>query len=91
MSVFELSRVNAINGGETVGITSGLITADMWSNAYRYYVADVSRREKSEDIVPKSITLIGTNNTAITMDYICFVVFERKIKINMLDGSLVRD
>ena len=63
MSVFELSRVNAINGGETVGITSGLITADMWSNAYRYYVADVSRREKSEDIVPKSITLIGTNNT----------------------------
>ena len=87
----ELSRVNAINGGETVGITSGLITADMWSNAYRYYVADVSRREKSEDIVPKSITLIGTNNTAITMDYICFVVFERKIKINMLDGSLVRD
>lgn len=87
----ELSRINAINGGETLGITSGLITADMWSNAYRYYVADVSRREKSEDIVPKSITIIGTNNTAITMDYICFVVFERKVKINMLDGSLVRD
>lgn len=89
--VNELSRINAINGGETLGITSGLITADMWSNAYRYYVADVSRREKSEDIVPKSITILGTNNTAITMDYICFVVFERKIKINMLDGSLVRD
>lgn len=87
----ELSRINAINGGETLGVTSGLITADMWSNAYRYYVADVSRREKSEDIVPKSITIIGTNNTAVTMDYICFVVFERKVKINMLDGSLVRE
>jgi hypothetical protein len=87
----EISRINAINGGETFGITSGLITADMWSNAYRYHVANISRREKSEDIVPKSITVLGTNNTAITMDYICFVVFERKIKINMLDGSLVRD
>lgn len=87
----EIAHINAINGGETLGITSGLITADMWSNAYRYHVADISRREKSEDIVPKSITIIGTNNTAIIMDYICFVVFERKIKINMLDGSLVRD
>lgn len=87
----EVSHINAINGGETLGITSGLITADMWSNAYRYYVADVSRREKSEDIVPKSITVIGTNNTAITMDYICFIVFERKVKINMLDGSILRE
>lgn len=88
--VNELSHANAINGGETIGLTSGLITQAMWSNSYRYYVADVGRHEKPEDLVPKSITILGTNNTAITMDYICFVVFGRKIKINMEDGSLER-
>jgi len=85
----EVVSVNAINGGVVNGLANGLISKYDWDNAYRYYVVDVGRREQFEDISPKSILVQGTNNTSTVMDYFCFVVFERKIKINMLDGSLV--
>ena len=86
----ETSAMNAINGGISTGITSGLISSYDWDNAYRYYVADVSRRLGSEDGTPKSITVQGTNNTTKTMDYVCFVVFEKKVSVNMLTGEIAR-
>lgn len=85
----EVVSANAVNGGVITGIANGLISKYDWDNAYRYYVVDLGRREQFEDITPKSILVQGTNNTYVAMDYFCFVVFERKVKINMLDGSLV--
>ena len=85
----EVVSANAINGGTTVGLSNGLIGKFEWDNAYRYYVADVSRRIPAEDTIPKSITVQGINNTAVACDYICFIIFERKISIDMTTGALI--
>ena len=57
----ELKNANAINGGITTDLTSGLIGEAEFSSGYRYYVADLSRRLPLDDSVPKSIQIIGTN------------------------------
>ncbi len=85
----EVAGLNAINGGISTGLTNGLIGHLEWDNLYRYYVCDVSRRSSSEDNVPKSIVVQGINNTSRVMDYICFVVFERKVNINMVTGAII--
>lgn len=85
----EVSSINAINGGLSTGMTSGLISQCMWDNLYRYYVCDLSRRVPSEDGVAKSVVFQGVNQTAKTMDYICFIAFERKVVIEMDTGMLL--
>jgi hypothetical protein len=85
----EVSAMYAINGGLSSGINAGLISHSDWDNAYRYYVCDLSRRVPSEDGVAKSVVVQGVNNTAKVMDYICFIAFERMVKIDMRTGLLV--
>jgi hypothetical protein len=85
----EVSSINAINGGLSTGLTSGLISQSMWDNLYRYYVCDLSRRVPSEDGVAKSVVFQGVNQTTKTMDYICFIAFERKVVIDMETGLLL--
>jgi hypothetical protein len=57
-------------------------------NAHRYYLCDSSRRLPSEDSIPKSVVLQGINDTSRIMDFICLIVYERKITIDMLTGAL---
>jgi hypothetical protein len=85
----ELSHINAINGGLSTGLTSGLISYRDWTNAYRYYAVDLKRRLPNEDTVPKSILISGTNNTAKSMDLICFITYQREITIDMATGELI--
>lgn len=84
----EVSAMNSINGGLSTGMSSGLIGHYDWDNAYRYYVCDLSRRVPSEDGVAKSVVVSGVNNTSRIMDYVCFIAFERKVKIDMRTGLL---
>lgn len=85
----EVSSINALNGGLSTGMTSGLISSYDWDNLYRYYVCDLSRRVPSEDGVAKSVVFQGVNLSAKTMDYICFIAFERKVVIEMDTGMLL--
>jgi hypothetical protein len=85
----EVSSINALNGGLSTGMTSGLISSYDWDNLYRYYVCDLSRRVPSEDGVAKSVVFQGVNQTAKTMDYICFIAFERRVVIEMDTGMLL--
>lgn len=84
----EVSSINAINGGLSTGITNGLIGQYEWDTSYRYYVCDLSRRLPAEDKVPKSVVVQGINNTQITMDYYCFIAFEREVTIDMQTGAI---
>jgi hypothetical protein len=83
----ELSQINAINNGQMVGLSSGLINSYDFDTAYRYYVCDVSRRLKSEDNVPKSVSINCTNATLRSLDLTVFVIYERKVGLNMLSGE----
>lgn len=84
----EVSRSNCIDGGASTGLSCGLLSYKDWKYGYRYYVADISRRVAAEDAVPKSVVVQGVNGTAKVMDYICFITFLRKIKIDMATGAL---
>jgi hypothetical protein len=86
----EMSAINAINGGASTGITSGLIGQYEWENAYCYLVADLSRRLPEEDNVPKSVLVQGKNNTGVSLDFVCFVVYEKKLTLDMRTGEAVR-
>lgn len=84
----ELRQINAINGGNSTGLTSGLIDQTKFQYGFRYYVADLSRRLPRDD-VSRSIQILGQNNTNLTFDYICFVGYQRALKIDLRSGSLV--
>lgn len=87
----ELSQnPDSINGGGGVGLQSGLLDAFQWEMGYRYYVCNVARRLPADDTVPKSIVITGQNNGLRAIDLICFVIFERSITINLVDGSIIK-
>ena len=89
MFLNEIKGINAVNGGLTQGLTSGLIGEADFSSGYRYYVADLSRRLPLEDTVAKSIQVIGKNNSAKTVDYFCFIEYQRSITIDMATGAII--
>jgi hypothetical protein len=85
----ELAAQNAINGGESTGLNSGLISEYDWSMSYRYLVCDLSRRLTSENSIPKSIQVLGKNNSKRTVTYFVFVECERSVSISLLNGALL--
>lgn len=75
-------------GGLEDGVASGLISQHGWENGFSYHVVDLSRRLDSEDRVPISIQITGTNNTLLSMTYLCFVTYERSLSIDIATGSV---
>lgn len=85
----EFAKINAVNGNDIDGLTSGLISPYLWDNAYRAVVADLSRFNTPENRgLPVSIDVQYVNNTAVTMDYIWFVFYDDSFDLNVLDGSI---
>lgn len=91
----EFSAINSIGGGKANVECSGLITNLMWSSNYRYYVCDLSRRQPSLDTQTFSVQVtakVASNNptgtTANNIDLLCFVVYGRSVKINLVTGTL---
>jgi len=85
----ELAQINAVNGGQSTGLTSGLLDAYDFDKAYRYIVGDLSRHIKSEENVPKSISINCTNSTQSSLDLTVFVVYGRSIGVNMINGESI--
>jgi len=85
----QLYGQNAVNGGLTDGITSSLISRQEFDLAYCYYYVNIERMLPVEQSVPKSIQLIGTNQSSKSMDYICFIEYGTEVSIDALTGSRV--
>ena len=83
----QLRGINAINGGLMDGLSSGIISKSMFENNYRFYVFDLSRVSK-DDKNPKSINIIGTNNTSVAMDLYVFVEYKKSLNINVETGEV---
>jgi hypothetical protein len=84
----ELASINALNGGASTGITSGLISQQDFQYGYRYAVADLSRRLPNDDI-SRSISVLGTNNSGVAIDILVIIEYRRKLTFDLDTGAIV--
>jgi hypothetical protein len=85
----QLYGQNAVNGGLTDGLTSGLLDRIKFDMNYNYYYVNVERMLPVEQSVPKSIQLIGQNLSSKAIDLICFIEYGNEISIDALTGARV--
>lgn len=85
----QLYGLNAVNGGLTSGVNSGLINQLDFENMYNYYAVNVSRMLPIEESVPKSVNIIGQNLTNFNIDLYVFVNYKTSVSIDVLTGSRV--
>lgn len=85
----QLAGVNATNGGQTDGLTSGLISQADFENEYCYHYVNVGRCLPVEENIPKSVSIQGTNLSAKAIDLYVFCEYGTKIAIDILSGARV--
>ena len=82
----EVQRLS-LNAGLSREISSGLLDLQTW-NWSPFIVADLSRRSEAADGTYQSITVQGTNNSGVSVDYYCFIAFEKVIEIDTATGAV---
>lgn len=86
--VNEVQRLS-LNGGLSREVSSGLIDLNTW-NWSPYVITDLSRRSESADATYQSVVVSGTNNSNVTVDYYCFIGYQKEIEIDVLTGAVKR-
>lgn len=85
----QLSGCNAVNAGLTDGLTSSLIGQLDFEMEYCYHYVNCSRMLPVEEPVPKSVSIIGQNQSAKAIDLYVFVEYGVEISIDCLTGNRV--
>jgi hypothetical protein len=85
----QLYGQNAVNGGLTDGLTSGLIGFNDFQQSYCYYYVNVERMLPVEQSVPKSVQIMGTNYSTMNIDLWVFVEYGVEVRIDVLTGARV--
>jgi hypothetical protein len=85
----QLYGQNAVNGGLTDGLTSGLIDFDSFQREYCYYYVNVERMLPVEQSVPKSVQLLGTNYSTKPIDLWVFIEYGVQVNIDVLTGARI--
>ena len=83
----EVSKTG-LNGGLTDGLASGLISQRMFEMNHAYYTVNLARRLSADDEVPMSVQLNATNVSNLTIDLYAFLTFQRKVKLNLVNGDV---
>jgi hypothetical protein len=85
----QLYGCNAVNGGLTDGLTSGLINSQAFEMEYCYHYVNVGRMLDVEQSVPKSVQIIGQNTSAFPITLVCFIEYGQSIQVDILTGAKV--
>ncbi len=85
----QLYGQNAVNGGLTDGLTSGLINFMDFQNSYCYYYVNVERMLPVEQSVPKSVQILGTNYSTEPINLWVFIEYGVQVSIDVLTGARV--
>jgi hypothetical protein len=86
----ELRKTGSMNGGMSLGMSSGLLDQLDYESGYRFLLSDLSRcPSEASDNVSKSIQVIGTNSGKYPIDILWFLEFEREVTIDLQTGSLI--
>ena len=88
--LYENHSSNALNGGLSLQLSSGLIDEVAYGNGYGYVYVDLSRKDsQASDDVSRSIQIIGTNASTLDVSLICFIGYERQITVSTSTGALI--
>jgi len=85
----QLYGQNAVNGGMTDGLVSGLIDQKSFELAYNYYYVNVGRMLPVEEAVPKSVSVLGQNTSTKAIDLFIFIEYGVEVSIDILTGARV--
>lgn len=85
----QLQGCNSINADMTDGLTSGLIDKLGFEHQYCYYYVNCSRMLPVEESVPKSVSIVGQNNSARAIDLFCFIEYGVEVSLDVLTGARV--
>lgn len=85
----QLYGQNAVNGGLTDGLTSGLIDFHGFSTSYGYYYINVERMLPVEQSVPKSVQLLGQSQSPLPLRLLVFIEYGTQVSIDVLTGARV--
>jgi hypothetical protein len=85
----QFKGVNAINGGQEDGSTSGLVGQLDFDMEYCYYYVNCGRMLPVEEAVPKSINILGTNTSLKAIDMYIFVEYGVEVNVDILTGARV--
>lgn len=85
----QLYGQNAVNGGLTDGLTSGLIDFNDFQSSYCFYYVNVERMLPVEQSVPKSVQIIGTNYSTMPLNLWVFIEYGVQVSIDVLTGARV--
>jgi len=85
----QLYGENAVNGGMTDGLTSGLIGLTDFESCYNYYYVNVGRMLPVEQSVPKSVNIIGQNLSAKAINLFVFIEYGVEVSVDILTGARV--
>lgn len=83
----EVSNIG-IDGGQNNELASGLINQRLWSQLYRFYTIDISRRLTSEDGSSKGIQISFDNATNFPIQVFAFVLYERQFTVDTASCSV---
>jgi len=84
----QLQGVNGVNGGQTDGLSSGLISQLDFETKYCFHYANCARRLDIDTTVPHSVQISATNLSQLAIDLYCFVEYRRSIDLNILEGTM---
>ena len=85
----EIKQFGAINGAETLGLSSGLLSQYMWETGYPYFFVDLTRAEDVRDInIAKTYGLSGTIASNFPLDLYCYLIFDREFNIDVKSGQI---
>jgi hypothetical protein len=87
--IHQLQGANAVNGGMTDGLTSGLIGYDGFQQSYCYYYVNVERMLPVEKNVAKSVYISGNNSSTHPISLWVFVEYETEITVDLYTGARI--
>lgn len=79
----------AVNGGQTDGLSSGLIDQLKFETAQCFYYVNCGRMLPVEETIPKSVSIIGQNSSTYALDLLVFVEYSCGISVDVLTGARV--
>jgi hypothetical protein len=85
----QLHGQNAVNGGMTDGMTSGLIDQKAFESSYCYYYVNCGRMLPVEEAVPKSVSVLGLSMSSLPVDLFIFVEYGVEVSLDILTGARV--